>query len=98
MSDINSRVLKRLVDMKIAPSRLSTPSAIFLPVQLIFSYETAVFVNGGAHVFGSGSLVRIYFLSSRSIPILNKNIFVTKESFNLATLDSDALSSSSKWS
>jgi hypothetical protein len=37
MSEINCKVFKRLVDIKIAPIKLSTPSAIFLPVHEMFS-------------------------------------------------------------
>lgn len=82
--------------MNIAPNKLSTASAIFLPVQLRFSVVTAYFVKGGLHPLASGSLVRMNLFNSRFLPILYKNIFVTKLSFNLATLLSPARSSASK--
>jgi hypothetical protein len=93
---MNCKVVNRLVDMKIAPSKLSTPSAIFLPVQFKFSDERACLVNGGDQFLASGSFVRINLLSFKFLPILYKNIFVTNASFSLATLDSPARSSACK--
>jgi hypothetical protein len=43
-------------------------------------------------------LVRMYLFSSRFLPILYRNMFVTKASFNLATFDSPAFSSAYRWS
>lgn len=93
ISDINYRVVYKLVDIKIAPNILSTPSAIFLPVQLSYSVTIAYLVNGGLQVFGSGSLLLINLLSSRFLPILYKNILVMKASLRRATLLSPARSS-----
>lgn len=90
------KVWNRFVDIKIAPSRLSTPSAIFLPVQFKFSDTTACLVNGGDHVLASGSLVRMNLFNSKFLPILYRNMFVINESFIRATLDSPALSSACK--
>jgi len=91
---MNLRVLKRLVDIKKAPSRLSTPSAMFLPVHWRISVEWACFVKGGLQSLGSGSLMRMYLFKSRfRMPILNRNILVTNESFMRQTLFSSALSS-----
>lgn len=98
MSLMNCRVVKRFVDMKMAPSMLSTPSAMCLPVQLRVSVASALFVNGGDQSLALGSLVRMYLFSSRFLPILYRNMFVTKASFNLATFDSPAFSSAYRWS
>lgn len=56
MSDIKSKVRYRLLLRKIAPSKLSTPSAIFLPVQLRNSSESMLLIEkGGSYFLGSGS-------------------------------------------
>lgn len=98
MSEMNYKVVKRFVDIKIAPSMLSTPSAMFLPVQFRFSVDRACFVKGGDQSLALGSFVRIYLFNSRFLPILYRNMLVTNASFSLATLDSPALSSACKWS
>ena len=90
MSLINYKVLNKFVDINIAPRRLSTPSAMFLPVQFRVSVATACFVKGGDQVLGSGSLVRMNLFSSRLLPILTRNILVMNVSFILATFDSPA--------
>ena len=79
MSEINKRVLCKLLLKNIAPSKLSIPSAIFLPVQLKnSSLLMDVVENGGSHFLESGSFMRMYSLSFRFYPNLNKPRFVMK--------------------
>lgn len=70
MSEMNCSVWNRFVDMKMAPSIDSTPSAMFLPVQFRFSVFSAYLVKGGLQTLGSASLVRMNLLSSKFLPIL----------------------------
>ena len=70
-----------MFDRKNDPSRDSTQSAIFLPVQDTISLDGDLSVNGGYHYFRSGSLVLINSLNLSFLPILNKKRFVTKEFF-----------------
>ena len=77
MSDINCKVLRRLLDRKKEPSKLSTQSAMFLPVHETISNVGTLSVKGGYQCFKSGSLVLINSLNLSFFPILNINMLVT---------------------
>lgn len=57
MSESHLSVLNRLFERKKAPIRASTPSAMFLPVQVTSSWMSDLSVKGGDQLFRSVSLL-----------------------------------------
>lgn len=90
MSEINSSVNLRLFDIKNAPNKLSTQSAMFLPVQFMCSLIAYYIQKGGFNLLGSGSTVLMYFLNPNLPPILYKYKLVMKAFFKLLILCSSA--------